>query len=70
MGIIAILSFFIILSGAVLVLGGFASSVLGALALVVGLGIAIVAIVGMYNFIKHDEMPDSFQPRHHDPHAR
>jgi hypothetical protein len=69
MGIVAILSFFLIMFSAVFIDGGFASSALGVFALLASLGIAGVGLTGLFNFIKHQELPDTFHPRPHDPHT-
>ena len=45
MGIVAILSFFLVMMTAVLIDGGFASGALGISALLVSLGVAIVGLV-------------------------
>jgi hypothetical protein len=67
MGIVAILSFFLIMFTAIFIDGGFASSTLGVLALLASIGIAMVGLTGLFHFIKHQELPDTFHPRPHDP---
>ena len=69
MGIIAILSFFVILFGALFIDGGMLSGPLSIAALLPGLGVAMVGLVGIYNFIKHEELPGTFHPRTHVPHS-
>lgn len=69
MGIIAILSFFVIMLGALFIDGGFAGSALGVAALLASLGVATVGLIGLYNFMRHEEMPGTFHPRTHDPHS-
>jgi hypothetical protein len=63
MALVAILTFFVLLTGTVFVAGGFASSALGVVALLLSAGVAAVGMGGLYNFIKHDEMPDTAKPR-------
>jgi hypothetical protein len=71
MGLIAILSFFIILFGTLFVGGGFAGGAIGVFALLASIGVAAIGLTGLYNFIKHDEMPDTgHAPPHRVPHAR
>jgi hypothetical protein len=67
MAIVAILGFFLIMVSALFVAGGFASSALGFIALAVTLTIALIALVGLFTFIRHDELPRTFNPREHHP---
>lgn len=69
MGIVSILSFYVIMMAAVFIDGGVASGRLGVAALLVSLGVAAIGLVGLFNLIRHDEMPETFHPRTHQPHT-
>ena len=51
-------------------LSGFASSWLGVLALIASIGVAAVGMAGLYNYLRHEELPKTFHPKHHVPRAR
>jgi hypothetical protein len=69
MGIVAILSFFLILFVAIFIDGGFLEHPAVLFVLLAGFGVAAIGLGGLFNFIKHDELPSTFHPRKHDPHS-